>query len=351
MAVRAGFLKDRGMRILVFGGTVFLGRAVAAHAASAGHLVTCAARGRSGPVPDGVELVVLDRDDPAALAALAGRDFDAVIDVGSRPSQVRSALAGLAGRVGHWGYVSTGSVYADDQAPDQNASAPTVEPAPSHVDDPRSDGLEYYGPLKVSCEQAVRAAGVPAFVCRAGLIVGPGDTSDRFTYWPVRLARGGPVLAPGQPTDLVQFVDVRDLAGWLVYAAQHGVTGVYDGVGAPMPRAEFLAQVALGVGTPDPDLVWVGQDVLERLEVAPWAGKRSLPLWLPLPRYGGFMTRDARASLAAGLGTRPLADTAADTLAWYTAAGSPALSCGLTGPEEVAVLTAAGPSQPGTPVD
>ena len=334
------------MRILILGGTVFLGRAVAAHAAAAGHLVTCAARGHSGAVPDGVELVALDRDAPDGLAPLAGRDFDAVIDVARRPSQVRAALAALAGRVEHWGFVSTGSVYAADAAPGQDAGAPTHSPAPSTVDDPVTDGLDWYGPLKVSCEQAVLASGVPAFVCRAGLIVGPEDRSDRFTYWPVRLARGGPVLAPGAPDELVQFIDVRDLAGWLVHAAEHAVVGVYDGIGAPLPRAEFLAGVAAGVGT-DPELVWVGQPELERQEVAPWAGPRSLPLWLPLPAYGGFMTRDVTASLAAGLRTRPVAQTAADTLAWYTQAGAPALGCGLTAQEEVAVLTAAAATRSG----
>ena len=327
------------MKLLVLGGTVFLGRAVAASAVAAGHQVTCAARGRSGAVPAGAELVTVDRDAPDGLAGLAGRGFDAVVDVARRPSYVRAALAALGADVGHWTFVSTGSVYADVATPDQDPqSTALVEPAPSTVDDPDVDGMEYYGPLKVVCEQEVLAGPVPAFICRAGLIVGPQDPSDRFTYWPVRLARGGPVLAPGAPTDPTQCIDVRDLADWIVLAGQRGLTGTFNGTGATISRAEFLASVAAGVGAPDPELVWVSQDTLVAAEVRPWAGERSLPLWLPLPEYAGFQTRRVSASFAAGLHQRDLAQTAADTLAWYREQGEPQLRCGLSADAEAAVL-------------
>ncbi len=338
------------MRILVLGGTVFLGRALATQAVAAGDEVTCAARGTSGAVPEGAELVRVDRAAPDGLAALAGREFDAVLDVARRPSQVRSALAALGHRAGHWTFVSSASVYpigSRGAAPAQ--SAEVLDPPPEGIDDPVADGMEYYGPLKVVCEQAVAQHPVPALVCRAGLIVGPEDPSDRFTWWPVRLARGGAVLAPGAPADPVQFVDVRDLAAWLLSAARRGVTGVFNGVGTPMPRADFLSAVASGVAgdapdAPDgpPELVWVGQEALLAAEVAPWAGENSLPLWLPLPEYDGFMELDVRSAYEAGLTTRPVADTARDTLAWYRASGSPPLRCGLAPDVEAALLAQAG---------
>ncbi|GAA5182933.1 SDR family oxidoreductase [Rugosimonospora acidiphila] len=328
------------MELLVLGGTAFLGRAVAAHALSAGHRVTCAARGASGDVPPGATLVRVDRDRPDGLAALSGRSFDAVIDVSSRPSHVRRAVEALSGRVARWTYVSSGSAYADTSTPGQRAStAPLLEPAPPELDDPKQ-GAEAYGRCKVACERAVLDSGVPVFIRRAGLIVGPGDTSDRFTYWPVRLARGGEVLAPGSPDDLVQYVDVRDLAAWLVDGTDAGLSGVYDGVGTPMPRGEFLARISAAVGRPDARLTWVDQEFLAEHEVNPWAGPRSLPLWLPLPEYAGFLTRDVGAALAAGLTTRDLEETASDTLSWYAGSGEPALSSGLTPEEETALLLA-----------
>jgi 2'-hydroxyisoflavone reductase len=327
------------MRLLVLGGTAFLGRATAAQAVAAGHDVTCAARGTSGAVPDGTTFVHVDRSLPDGLAPLAGQRFDAVIDVARVPSQIRRALDALAGSVGHWTFVSSCSAYADQKLPGQLAhTAPLLPAAPPGLDDPQASP-EAYGRCKVAGEEAVLGSGAPAFVCRAGLIVGPEDPSDRFTYWPVRLSRGGPVLAPGRPDELVQYIDVRDLAAWLVHAAETGLTGVYDGIGVPLTRADFLAAVAAAVG-PHPDLVWVDQPFLLDHQVEPWMGPRSLPLWLPLPEYGGFLTRDVAPALAAGLITRPLSDTARATLDWYTAAGSPVLKSGITAADEVVVLEA-----------
>src|SRR5947209_20473892 len=141
-----------------------------------------------------------------------------------------------------------------------------------------------YGRCKVAGERAVLASGVPAFICRAGLIVGPEDPTDRLTYWAVRLARGGEVVAPGRPDELVQMIDARDVAGWLVHAAQTGLTGTYDAMGAPLARAEFLRAVADGVDA-TPELIWIDQQFLLDHGVQPWMGPRSLPLWLPLPEY------------------------------------------------------------------
>jgi nucleoside-diphosphate-sugar epimerase len=281
-------------------------------------------------------LVLVDRSAPDGLAGLAG-EFDAVIDVARVPSQVRAALAGLAGRVGHWTFVSSCSVYADQSMPGQRVQTAPLLPEVPGLDDPTSSA-KAYGQCKVACERMVLEAGIPAFVCRAGLIVGPEDPTDRFTYWPVRLTRGGPVLAPGSPADLVQWVDVRDLAQWLVYGAETRLTGVYDGAGVPTNRGEFLAAVADGVGV-TPDLLWVDQQFLLDHEVQPWSGPRSLPLWLPLPEYGGFLARDTAAAATAGLPQRPLADTAAATLSWYNAAPW-SLKSGLDLADEADVLLA-----------
>src|SRR5262249_20718024 len=199
------------MRLLILGGTQFLGRAIAAHACAAGHEVTCAARGISGPAPTGARFVKIDRDAADGLAPLTGEAFDAVVDVSRHPGQVRRAIAGLKHRAAHWTFVSTGSVYADSRTPGQRAD---TAPLKARTAPDVERGTEAtYGHAKVACEQSV---GADAFICRAGLIVGPEDPTGRFTYWPARLARGGEVLAPGAPDDLVQFVDVRDLAQWIV---------------------------------------------------------------------------------------------------------------------------------------
>jgi len=329
------------MRLLVLGGTAFLGRAVARQARDAGHDVTCAARGESGQPPADVTFVRVDRDVDGGLAPLAGQTFDAVVDVSSRPSQVRRAIAELGGRAGHWSYVSTGSVYADDSTPHQRAGAsPVVAAAPPEVDDPREDNFAAYGPCKVACEEAVLGAAPDAFICRAGLIVGPEDDSGRFTYWVTRLARGGEVLAPGAPAESVQWVDVRDLADWLVMAGETGLAAVLDGIGAPTSRVDFLTGIARGLGVPA-ELTWVDQEFLTAHEVRPWAGPRSLPLWLPVPEYGGFLTRDVSASLAAGLRTRDVAETARDTLAWVRDAQPDSTDWpGLTPDDEAELLAA-----------
>ena len=339
------------MRLLVLGGTAFLGRAVARTALAAGHEVVCAARGISGAPAGGVTFVRVDRDDPDGLAPIAGLEFDALVDVSSRPSHVRRAVAALADRVvAHATYVSTGSVYADDATPGQRVQgARVVEAAPPGVDDPTADGHAAYGPCKVACEEAFRTGfgAARVFVCRAGLIIGPEDPSGRFGYWVERLARGGEVLAPGRPDDLVQYVDVRDLAGWIVHAAATGLVGTYDGTGAPVTREHFLTHVAVGTETDKPvQFTWVDQEFLLARQVRPWMGERSLPLWLPLPAYAGFLTRDVSDSLAAGLHTRDVAETARDTLAWLRtipATDRPVVSgrgAGLTADEERDLLDA-----------
>jgi 2'-hydroxyisoflavone reductase len=320
------------MRLLILGGTQFLGRAIATYACAAGHAVTCAARGISGGVPSGARLVKIDRDAADGLAPLAQETFDAVVDVSRHPGQVRRAIAALKPRAAHWTFVSTGSVYADSSTPGQRPdTAPLKTPVAPEVEHATEAN---YGNAKVACEQAV---GTDAFVCRAGLIVGPEDPTGRFTYWPARLARGGEVLAPGTFDDLVQFVDVRDLAQWIVRCAETRRIGCYDGVGPPLRRGEFLTECARAVAA-DCTFTWIDQDFLKSQDVRRWAGPRSLPLWLPFPEYAGFLTRDSAPAREAGLAVRSLEKTARDTLAWHRHADVPVT--GLTAEEEAAVLKA-----------
>jgi nucleoside-diphosphate-sugar epimerase len=331
----AGAARLGGVKLLILGGTAFLGRAIARHAVAAGHDVTCAARGASGEPVAGVEFVRVDRRDPDGMSRLDGT-FDAVIDVARQPTQVRHALAALRGRVGHWSLVSSCSVFAKTDAAFAK-DVPLHEPAAPDVDE---SNMEFYGPLKVSCERLVLESGLPSLIDRAGLIVGPEDESNRFAYWVSRIARGGEILAPGSPGDWVQWIDVRDLAGWHVDAAAAGHTGIVNGIGRPVPRGDFFYGVAEGTGAA-PTLTWVGQEFLATLGIEPWMGPRSLPMWLPLPEYAGFMTRDVEGAFAAGLSQRPLAETARDTLAWLNdGTPKPEPRAGLTPEEEAAVLAA-----------
>jgi nucleoside-diphosphate-sugar epimerase len=320
------------VRLLILGGSQFLGRAIAAHACAVGHSVTCAARGLSGPIASGARFVPVDRDAPNGLEALAGQEFDAVVDVSRHPGQVRRAVAALKPHTGHWTFVSTISVYADNRTPGQRAdTAPLRTPTAPDIE---YSSDETYGPAKVACEQAI---GGNAFICRAGLIVGPEDPTGRFSYWPARLDRGGEVLAPGTPEDAVQFIDARDLAQWIVHASQAGLTGVYDAIGPTRTRAEFLAECATALGSSS-RFTWVDRAFLEAHDVKPWAGPRSLPLWLPLPDFAGFATRDTTPARNAGLSLRALSQTARDTLGWLLSSNGRIV--GLTAEEETEVLAA-----------
>lgn len=326
------------MKILVLGGTVFLSRAVAAEAAARGHDVLCAARGVTGSPPPGVPLVRWDRNDPVP-AELAAAAPDAVVDVARLPSHVRRAVAAFG--AAHWTFVSTVNVYDDVATPGGTpATLPLLDPV--ETDEDPSAGPEVYGAMKVACENTVRAGTAASMVVRPGLVAGPGDPSGRFTYWPDRFARaaadGRPVLLPEPADQLVQLVDVRDLARWIVDAAEAGTTGVFDGVGYAAPRAEVLSRVAAGVGA-SPELVPVAPEVLRDHGVVSWSGPRSLPLWIDDPAWSGMLAHDATPSYDAGLRTRPVGETARDTLAWLRATPEAAVT-GLTRVQELEVLDA-----------
>lgn len=322
------------MKILVLGGSVFLSKAVAVDALARGHEVTCATRGTSGAVPEGATFVQWDRyeDVPAELAETA---FDAVVDVGRIPSWVRKGVATFPNA--HWVFVSTVNVYADDSIPNgRPGTVPLREPQPEDRD--LKDDPESYGPMKVACEQIVRDGAASWTVIRPGLIVGPDDPTGRFTYWPVRLADGGETLAGGLPEDLMQVIDARDLAAWIVTCAEQRTPGDFDGVGEVLEIRDLIARAAVGVNS-DATLTWVPQEFLTEQGVEPWMGPESLPLWLPRPEYDGLGSHDPAPSIAAGLVLRPIADTARDTLAWVRATPDAVVS-GMSRDREAAVLAA-----------
>ena len=324
-------------RWLVLGGTRFLSAAVAATAVARGHEVVCAARGASGPVPAGARLVAVDRD--VSLLPLRGERFDAVVDVARMSLPwVGSALDALAADARHWTFVSSVSVYRDPSVVGQGIEGPVLAAwEPGGVD----PGPAAYGAVKVASEDAVRAAaGDRAFVVRAGLICGPGDLSDRFGYWPARFARGGRAVVPDSPGQPAQIVDVRDLAEWIVASGEHAVTGTFDASGPRSTLGAVLGEIADAVGAADLDRVPVAPDALLAAGGEPWAGPRSLPLWL-LPEDRGMTGRDTEPAAAAGLRSRPIADTARAALDHERRLGvDRERRAGLTPSAEAAVLAA-----------
>jgi len=315
------------MRLLVLGGTLFLSHAVAADAVARGHEVTCAARGESGSVPEGARHVVLDREAPD-WSTLEG-EWDAVVDVARNPSWVAAALDTLVDRIPHWTFVSTISVYADQSTP--GGSQDTLPLLPPITEDVEQDTPDKYGSSKVGCEQDVQARAPEWLVVRPGLIAGPGDPSGRFTYWPERLAEGGDVLAPESPDRASQAIDVRDLAAWIVTCAEQHLTGVYDATGPVMRLGDLVDEVVAAVGG-EAKVAWAAADFLLERDVSYWSGPRSLPLWLPEDSRG-MTAHDVSAAFAAGLTTRPIGETAFDTLTWVRGEENPART-GLTRAEE-----------------
>jgi hypothetical protein len=262
-----------------------------------------------------VTWVRADRSDAVAYEDVAGARWDAVVDVSWQPELVRSALRALADVAGHWVYVSSGSVYADEDVPDTDESAPLHAPH----GDPGPVDIEQYSGAKVACEQlCLEAVGAEhTLLARAGLIGGHGDRSDRLGYWPARVARAGdgePVLAPPR-TAPVQVIDVEDLADWLVLCAEQRVAGAYNAVGEATTVGAVLDDTCAAAGRV-PRFVEADDAWLRSQDVAPWSGPESLALWLPQPEYAGFATRRNAAAKAAGLQVRPLAATLESTLAW-----------------------------------
>ncbi|UBQ02828.1 NAD-dependent epimerase/dehydratase family protein [Curtobacterium sp. TXMA1] len=344
------------MRILVLGGTAWLGRTVVQRALDAGHDVTCVARGSD--VPAGARLVQADRDHDDALTAVSREHWDAVVDVSRTPEHVRRAVRDLEPVARRYVFVSTVSVYASQAEQGADEHAAVLEPS----DDPAE-----YGAAKVACERAVLDAfgAERASIARAGLVGGPGDHTGRSGYWPWRFARaaagGRAVVVPARTDRPTSVIDVRDLADWLVGAAQDGAArigaaqdgaarigaiqggraGVYDVTGEVVTLGQHLdaARTAAAAAVP---VVPLADDVLLARGVAPWAGPRSLPLWIPDDDHQGMNDRPATRARSAGLKRRPLAETLADALAWEQLQPDQPHGAGLSDADEDVVQSAEG---------
>jgi 2'-hydroxyisoflavone reductase len=311
------------LRLLILGGTGFIGPHQVRYALARGHKVTLFNRGREPDAWNGqVEDLVGDRNT-GDLKALEGREWDACIDNPTTlPFWVRDAGKALAGKVGQYLFVSTISVYAANDTPaDETAALATYTGADPMAETQATMAEKgfgaLYGPLKaVSEAEARRQFGAAVTIVRPGLIAGPGDETDRFTYWPVRLARGGEVLTPGDGQDPVQFIDARDLSEWIVRAAEARTFGVFNATGPAraLTMGEMVAGVANAVGG-GAKPVWVSRAFLDANKVSPWS---DMPVWVPgQGETAGFHRRDIGRALKTGLTFRPLSATASDTLAWF----------------------------------
>jgi 2'-hydroxyisoflavone reductase len=325
------------MDILFVGGTRFVGRAMAEVAAQRGHSVTLLHRGRTTPdTLSGLEHLTADRNED--LSVLAGRTFDATIDVCAYvPRQVDALGAALDGRGGHHVFVSTMSVYVDTDEPGLTESGELAR-----LDDPTTEDVteETYGGLKVLCEEAARTAyGEALTIVRPTYVVGPHDPTGRFTWWVRRIARGGTVLAPGPADSPIQVVDARDMAEWTIDLAERGVGGTFNAIGnePPFGFGDLLEATVEAVGPEGTALTWVdGSWLKEQGE-----GYQSLPLWVE-GGYEWLMAADPTAAFSTGLTPRPLVETIADTLAWIQAEHPPEVEgWGISAEREAELLAAA----------
>jgi len=310
------------LRILILGGTGFTGPHQVRYALERGHKLTLFNRGRKPKEwPGEVEELQGDRNT-GDLASLKDREWDVCIDNPTTlPFWARDAGQLLKGKVAQYIFISTISVYAANDTVDADESAALAQytgaDAMQETQESVRANMALYGPLKARSEAEVRHwFGDTATVIRPGLIVGPGDETDRFTYWPTRIARGGEVLAPGNGEDPVQFIDARDLAEWTIRMAEQRAFGTFNATGpATMLRMRGMLEGVRGALKSDAQFTWVAADFLDAQKVSPWS---DMPVWIPADGdSAGFARRSTSKALAKGLSFRPLAMTAADTLAWF----------------------------------
>ncbi len=304
----------------MLGGTHHVGRAVVQTALARGDHVTTLTRGISGPSASGALALHGDRADPAALrAALGDASWDAVIDTWSgAPAVVRDSATLLRDRAGHYGYVSSRSVYTWPIAAGADESAPVVD------GDPAGTGNQDYAAAKRGGELAAAGAfGHRALLARAGLILGPYEIVGRMPWWLGRIERGGDVLAPGPPDRPLQYIDCRDLAAWMLSAADRGIGGAFNAVSQPgHATMASLLGAAVSVTGSGARLVWTDPEVIEAAAIEAWT---ELPIWVPpAGEAAGLHDGNVAAAYAAGLTCRPVADTVAATWQWIQAEGYPA---------------------------
>ena len=331
----------RSLRILILGGTGFIGPFQVRYALSRGHSVTLFNRGRSNPgMFAEVETLIGDRN--GQLDALAGHTWDVVIDNSrSNPDWVRLSAEFLRDSVDGYFYVSSRSAYSDLSRVPMTSEAPTFTYETAGIE-PGSENLPYGLAKALSEREAQKVFGDRTNIVRPGLIIGPQDDTDRFTYWPVRIHRGGEVLAPGDGSDTVQIIDVRDLTEWMIRMAETGHAGVYNGIGpaTPRPMTELLYGIR-AVTAAETTFTWVDTDFLIERGLRPY---REMPVWRPpVPGLEGFARFDLTPEVEAGLTFRPLADTARDTLEYHFSRPSERqanLRAGATPEQEAEVLAA-----------
>jgi len=340
--------KPKPLRILILGGTGFTGPFQVRYALERGHKVTVFNRGKSHPgeLPKEVEQLIGDRN--AQLDALKNRQWDVAIDnPTSVPVWVRDAGQILKGNVDRYVFISTISVYGDTSKANLDESAPLAKYTGDDAMKESRDSIiaskfQLYGPLKALSEQeAEKWFPKQALIIRPGLIVGPRDETDRFSYWPVRIDRGGEVMAPGDPSDPVQFIDGRDLAEWVIRMVEQRETGIYNATGpAKALGVGAMLEGIKNANNSKANFTWVNTDFLEAQKIAPWS---DMPVWVP-PRgeEAGMGRINIQRAVGKGLTFRPLAVTARDTLAWFKAQPPERqkLKAGITAEREAEVLAA-----------
>ncbi|HKR59982.1 MAG TPA: NAD-dependent epimerase/dehydratase family protein [Pyrinomonadaceae bacterium] len=339
------------MRLLILGGTAFLGRHLVTAARARNHEITLFNRGHH-PAPAFANVETIHGDRHSELTKLSGGRWDTVIDTsGYLPRSVKAAAEALSDAVDRYVFVSSISVFADfsrvglDETADlKTLTSEQVEQANAIDSSGQVSALNYgqlYSGLKALSEQAAEAA-LPnrVLTIRPGLIVGPDDYTDRFTYWVMRVARGGEVLAPGRPQQCVQFIDVRDLAEWIIKMLERKEVGVYNANGLPgLVTMQALLEECKSVSGSDASLTWVSEDFLLQENVTAW---NEMPLWMPeeaAPHMKGFMFVSSEKAMAAGLSFRPLRQTINDTLTWrQTTLAQEPLRAGIDPQREKTVL-------------
>jgi len=322
------------LKILILGGTSFLGPHLVQELQQKGHEVTLFNRGNQSSDFSNVEQLRGDRD--GNLEALKGRNWDAIIDTsGHLPRIVRDSSKLLANSTKHYTFISTIGVYQDFHKQNIDESYPVAK-----LDDEKNEEIteKTYGALKAACEEVIQNY-FPnnCLIIRSGLIVGPLDPTDRFSYWPIRIGEGGEILAPGSPTQLLQFIDVRDLAKWIVAMVEQQAIGTYNVTGPSTPlNFEQLLQSCQRISNKNASITWVSEDFLINHQVQDWV---ELPLWLSYKRHmPGFLNVNINKALQAGLTFRPLHETLSAIIAWDKSRGSKKGQIGLNPEKEKSLL-------------